>query len=205
MGLLALGPTCAIDAQAQANKASSAGSSAYSCTDASGRKLTSDRVIAACMDREQRQILSNGAVRIIAPKATLQEKAAQEAAARAAQERQREAARERLELRALLARYPDRAALDAARAEALKSPQSQIKMAQERLEQLAQSRKGIDQELEFYAKNPDNMPQTLRRKIDMHDSAVSAQRLDITNYSAEAVRINQRFDQEALRLIALWR
>lgn len=205
MGLLAYGLTFAAPLHAQQANNAANNSSAYTCTDASGRKLTSDRLIAACMDREQRQMLPNGSVRIIPPKATLQEKAAQENEARLAAERQREEARKRAEMRALLARYPDRAALDAARAEALKLPQSQVQSAQARIDELTKTRKSIDQELEFYAKNPEQIPHTLRRKIDSHESAINAQRLDIANYTAEATRINQRFDEEALRLIPLWR
>ncbi|HET7868163.1 MAG TPA: DUF4124 domain-containing protein, partial [Burkholderiaceae bacterium] len=39
---------------AAAQAAGSAGSGIYSCTDARGRRLTSDRPIIECLDREQR-------------------------------------------------------------------------------------------------------------------------------------------------------
>lgn len=204
MGVVAFGLSFSTAAGAAQPNANTSVTSAYTCVDASGRKLTSDRLIAACMDREQRQIFSNGTVRVIPPSATLKERLEREAQERQAQERKREEERQRSALRAMLARYPDREALEAARLEELKVPQLHIKAAQDKLDQLAKDRKAIDQELEFYAKNPDQVPQALRRKIDAHDAAVQSQRMDIANYNSEAARINQRFDQEAKRLTPLW-
>ena len=49
----------------------------YTCTDRYGKRITSDRPIAACIDREQRQLGSNGTLRrIIPPSYTGEERAA---------------------------------------------------------------------------------------------------------------------------------
>ena len=57
VGLLVFGHAAA---QAQSPEPQSG---IYSCVDAQGRKLTSDRQIAACVDREQRVLNPSGTVR----------------------------------------------------------------------------------------------------------------------------------------------
>ena len=65
--------------------------SIYTCVDAQGRRLTSDRPILACNDREQRELNSSGTTRrVIQPTMTASEREAREAREReAAVERQR--------------------------------------------------------------------------------------------------------------------
>ena len=47
----------------------------YQCTDATGKKLTSDRPIAACFDREQRELRPDGSVkRLVPPTMTSEER-----------------------------------------------------------------------------------------------------------------------------------
>ena len=51
----------------------------YTCVDAKGRKITSDRPIAECMDRAQQEISPTGTVRrVLLPPPTKQERAALE-------------------------------------------------------------------------------------------------------------------------------
>ncbi|WP_157667425.1 DUF4124 domain-containing protein [Comamonas serinivorans] len=180
-------------------------SNAYTCIDASGRKLTSDRLIAACMDREQREISATGTVRIIPPRATAKELQAQEETRRVELEKVRAAQRERAAERALLSRYPNRPTFDAARVEALKLPTDAVQAAEQRIAGLMADRKKLDQEMEFYVKDPSRAPAELRRKFDINDSALEAQRLSIANQKAEATRINARFDQDLTKLQQLWR
>lgn len=88
----------------------------YTCVDANGRRHTSDRPIAACLDREQRQLSKSGVVqRVVPPSYTAEEKAA--IAARAKQEelqRQQERAKAK-SMAALLQRFPNESAHQAAR------------------------------------------------------------------------------------------
>ncbi len=59
----------------------------YSCVDGKGRKITSDRPIAECMDRAQNEMSSQGTVkRVIAPSLTAAERAAAEEKEKAAAE-----------------------------------------------------------------------------------------------------------------------
>ena len=51
----------------------------YSCVDEKGRKLTSDRPIAECMDRPQKELNPSGTVRrVLAPPPTAKDRAALE-------------------------------------------------------------------------------------------------------------------------------
>jgi hypothetical protein len=56
------------------------GSTIYSCTDAQGKRLTSDRPIPECVGREQRVLNSDGSVRrVLPPTLTAAERAEAEA------------------------------------------------------------------------------------------------------------------------------
>src|SRR5687768_6154802 len=88
--------------------AGTASAAIYSCVDANGKKLTSDRPIAECATREQRVLNPDGSVRrILPPTLTADERAEQEA-------RERQQAAERAQLqdairrdRNLMVRFPN--------------------------------------------------------------------------------------------------
>ena len=80
---------------AQAQKAAGP-SGIYSCIDASGRRITADRPIPECADREQRVLSPSGMVRErLGPVLTDQERAAREAQRRKEVEEQARANEER--------------------------------------------------------------------------------------------------------------
>ena len=59
-----------------ASTAGPAAAAIYSCVDASGKRLTSDRPIAECSNREQRLLNADGSVRrIVTPDLTADERA----------------------------------------------------------------------------------------------------------------------------------
>jgi hypothetical protein len=104
--------------------------SIYTCVDASGRRLTSDRPILECIDREQRELTPSGTVRrIVAPSYTAQERAAMEAKALKEAEEQHRLADERQRLRALATRFPDQASFDRERAAAIATVEEVIATA----------------------------------------------------------------------------
>src|SRR5687768_13937884 len=90
--------------------AGTASAAIYSCVDANGKKLTSDRPIAECATREQRVLNPDGSVRrIVPPTLTADERAEQEA-------RERQLAVERAQQqdtvrrdRNLMVRFPNEA------------------------------------------------------------------------------------------------
>ena len=97
----------------------------YTCTDQYGRKLTSDRPIPECSDREQRELNRSGSTRRVVPRAMSPVEQQREAQRKREEQRQAEIARSQQRLdQALVARYPDKEAHDAGRKNALQ--QSQI-------------------------------------------------------------------------------
>ncbi|QTD45180.1 DUF4124 domain-containing protein [Ottowia testudinis] len=179
--------------------------SIYTCVDAQGRRLTSDRPIMACIDREQRELNSSGTTRrVIQPTMTAAEREARDARERdAAIERQRAQNMVRRD-QALATRYPDKAAHDAGRKEALAQTQSVVDAANARIAELLAERKTLDEEMEFYKKDRSKAPAKLRRGIEDNAQAVEAQQRAIAGQQDERNRINARFDEEAARLKPLW-
>lgn len=177
----------------------------YSCIDGKGRRITADRPIAECADREQRVLNSSGTVRsTLGPSLSPTEQAAQaEKERRAAEEKQRQAEAKRLE-RALAARYPNQAAHDAERANALATVYDAIQASQRRTQDLLEQRKKLLAEGEFYQNDPARFPPALKRKLEENDQLQAAQQRVVAGQEEEKQRVNGRFDQELARLRVLW-
>ena len=179
--------------------------SVYTCVDKQGRKLTSDRPIPECIDREQRELGPTGTVRrVIGPTLTDQERAALEVERRKEQEERNRIADERKRERVLLARYPDKASHDAERALALAQVDAVTATATQRIADLHGRRKTLDLEMEFYRKDPAKAPMMLRRQLAENDEEVQEQRRFIAGQDQEKRRIHQRFDEELAQLRKLW-
>ena len=179
--------------------------SIYSCVDSKGRRLTSDRPIAECSDRTQRELSSQGTTkRIVGPTLTAQERAAQEAKEKAVQEERAAALEEKRRDRALLSRYPNKAVHDNERALALEQVNEVIKVSDKRTQELTEQRSAITMELEFYKKDPSKLPAALKRRVDENDASVAVQRQFLTEQDLEKKRVNSRFDDELVRLKQLW-
>ncbi len=183
--------------------AGSAQAAIYSCTDAKGKRLTSDRPIPECAQRDQRVLNPDGSVRrILPPTLSAEERAEQETRdARLAAERatQQDALRRD---RNLMVRFPSQAAHDRARAVALDDVRAAVQRCERRLEDLAAERKPLLAETEFYVGRP--LPAKLRHALEGNETATEAQRVLIQNQQAEMVRINALFDAELVRLKQLW-
>lgn len=183
----------------------SSGASIYTCIDAQGRRITSDRPIVECLDREQRELGPTGVTRRkIGPSLTEQERAALEAQRRKEAEEQSRILEERRRDRVLLARYPNQAAHDAERAAALAQVDEMSAIARKRLQELLQERKALDTEMEFYQKDPGKAPLKLRRQVAENQDEMAAQWRFIANQEQEKRRIQQRFDAELAHLRQLW-
>lgn len=175
----------------------------YSCTTADGRRLTSDRPIAECNTREQRILNPDGSQRATLPPAlSPEEKVLQEA-------QERRLAAERATLRdairrdrTLMLRFPNEAAHQQGRSQALDDANKARLSSERRIKELAQERKPLADEAEFYKGRP--LPAKLKQQMDANDAAVEAQQQLIENQKAELVRINSRFDAELARLKKLW-
>jgi hypothetical protein len=180
-------------------------SSIYTCTDATGRKITADRPIASCMDRDQQVLSSQGwVVKVVPPALTDAQRAAQqekERQAQLAQQRQRD--QERFD-EALLTRYPTQAAHKAGRRTALAQTQLLLGDARQQLATLENERADLAGQMAAYARAPENAPAQLKRGIINNAQAIQAQQQLVTGYQADIDRINARFDAEDKRLTPAW-
>lgn len=174
----------------------------YTC-DYNGKKLTSDRPIPQCIDREQRILNSDGSTRErIPPTPTADERSAIEA--KQAQEvLERENRREAVRRdRNLLQRFPTEAVHNKAREAALDDIRKSLRTSETRLAKLEQERKPLLDETEFYVGKP--LPPKLKQQIEANEATTAAQRSLVLNQQAEIVRINNLYDVELERLRKLW-
>jgi hypothetical protein len=175
----------------------------YTCVNAAGRKLTSDRPIPECNDREQRVLNSDGSVREVRePSYTSEERSAREEAEnRRQQERisKQEAIRRD---RNLLARFPNEAAHTKARDAALGVVQDSIKRSEQRVADLQKERKPLVDEAEFYVGKP--LPIKLKQQLESVDVSIEAQRSIAQNQKVEVQRITDLYDGELAHLKKLW-
>ena len=190
-------------AWAQMTPPAKSGGSIFSCTDANGKRLTSDRPIPECVAREQWVLNADGSLRqVLPPTLTAAERAEAEA-------RQVEAAAERVAKqdtirrdRSLMARYPNEAAHRRARDAALETVRSSMRISESRIKTLTVERKPLEEETQFYAGK--QVPAKLKSQIDANDAALAAQRSLMQDQQAEVGRIDGLFDMELARLKKLW-
>lgn len=177
----------------------------FTCVDGKGRRLTADRPIAECTDREQQELGPTGIVkRRIGPQLTADERAIEEEKARQALEERNRLAEEKKRDRALLTRYPNRAVHDKERNAALALADAAIISAKKRTAELHAERKRLEVELEFFTKDPSRIPQQLTRQGEAIAQGLEAQARFIANQARDRQQINARFDEELLKLRALW-
>jgi hypothetical protein len=175
----------------------------YTCIDDKGRRLTADRPIAECSAKEQHILNRDGSLRkVIPPTLTAEERAEKEAKERAEKEAKAAAADAVRRDRNLMARFPNEAAHQRARENALDTVRLAMKATELRLRGLAAERKPLLDEAEFYQGKP--LPPRLKSQIDANDAAVEAQRGATSTQQAELERINRLYDAELERLRRLW-
>jgi hypothetical protein len=177
----------------------------YTCVDAKGRRLTSDRPIVECIDREQRELTPSGALRRkIGPSLTADERAAEEEKQRLAIEERNRLVEDKRRDRALLARYPNKVAHDKERDTALAQVDSIVESANQHIQGLMKDRKRLDLELEFFKNDPAKVPAKLKRQIEENANTTDAQKRFVLAQEEEKRRINVRFDEELAKLRQLW-
>ncbi len=177
----------------------------YTCVDSKGRKLTSDRPIVDCIDREQKVLNPSGTVRAkVGPSLTAAEKADIEAREKRELEERIRTNEEKRRDRALLIRYPSLAVHDKERAEAVAQVGLVRQTALSRVDELLKQRKVVTDEMEFYKKDPSKAPPALRRQVEEVNSNLAVQGRFIAEQDNEIRRVNARFDEELVRLKQLW-
>jgi DNA-binding transcriptional regulator GbsR (MarR family) len=104
----------------------------------------------------------------------------------------------------LVARYPDKATHDIERNAALLMVDEVTATAEKRIGELKQQRKTFDQEMEFYKKDPNKAPMSLRRKIGENEDSIAELQRFVLSQDQEKRKVHQRFDAELAKLKVLW-
>lgn len=177
----------------------------YTCVDAKGRRLTADRPIPECIDREQRELNPSGTVRRkIGPTLTAEERAAEEEKVRKASEERSRATEEKRRDRALLTRYPDRATHDKERYAATTQIDTLIATATKQIGELTGERGRLQTELEFFKGDLSKASPKLKRQVEENERQLQTEQRFLANQEAEKKRLTERYDEELGRLKALW-
>ena len=200
LGLATFGSTLLAQAAVPAS-----GAQIYTCIDAKGRKLNSDRPIMECLDREQTILNPSGTVKArIGPVLTAAERSQVEAKRRAElQERARKEEEKSLN-RSLLIRYPNQAAHQKDRDEAVAQLMLVKQAAAARVAELLKERTKQDDEMAFYARDPSKAPAKLQQQVNELKQTLAAQERFLAEQDSEINRISARFDEELKRLMPLW-
>lgn len=168
----------------------------YTCTTATGRKITADRPIPECMDREQRELqTTTGRVNIIKPKQTEAERLAEREAQKQVEREKESSLQQQRRDQQLLARYPDDAALEEKRNylldEAKKrwaptlSEQAQINARRKEITTAAEARRKAGKAPDFTATK--EAAQLERRTLQLQPMVDKAQAdLDQVNHDMDA-------------------
>jgi hypothetical protein len=176
----------------------------YSCVDARGHRLTADRPIMECLDREQQQYGENGLVRgKLPPSMTGEERAAEEEKTRREQQALQHQAELKRRDRVLLNRYPDASSHDRERAASLAQVDGAIAAGELRTAELQKQRAALEQQ----ARSPTRdiaKANGLKRALDQNAELQAELNRILTSQREERQRISVRFDEERVRLQTLW-
>ena len=178
----------------------------YRCTDATGKKITSDRPVRECANSPHDELNPDGSLRrIVPPPMTDDERAESERRDReekVAISAKNDAIRRD---RNLMQRFPDEATHRKARAKALDEFSGSVRNYEARIALLMIDRKKLKEEADFYGPPPRQpMPSKLKQQIDANDASLEAQKGLVQNQQTEIARINALYDAELGRLRKLW-
>ncbi len=177
----------------------------FRCVDANGKKITSDRPMPECANRDHSQLNPDGSLnRIIPPPPTDDERAEAERRdreAKVALSAKNDAIRRD---RNLMQRFPDEATHRKARAKALDEFSGSVRNYEARIALLEAERTKLREEAQFYIPVGKPLPARLKQSIDANDASLEAQNGLVQNQQTEIVRINALYDAELARLKKLW-
>ena len=179
-----------------------ASSRIYTCKDASGKTITSDRPLPECQGREGRVLSKTGTtVQTIEAPLTDEQRAAREAE----DEKKKEAAVLRAEQlrrdKALLSTYQNLDDLESKRQRALLQVEREMRESEKRVSLLEKTEQENKQEQEFYKRK--QMPVELKRRVDENEGALRAERLLLASKKDEIIQVHQKFDEDKRRYTEL--
>ena len=182
---------------AVATAASAQSATMYTCV-ANGRTYSGDRPPPECHNSDIRELNRDGSLRRVIPRPlTAEEQKARAIEAKKKAEEEERALAQRRRDRSLLEAYASEEEIDAARTKALISSNEVVKRSQVRLDRMAEERKRLMEETEFY-KNRET-PETIKRALAGNDQERGAELKIIKDAQSEMQRINERFDADKKR------
>jgi hypothetical protein len=194
---------CALAALLAAALPVAAQTKIYSCVDAKGRRLTADRPIPECLDREQLEHGASGTVRgRLPPAMSPREQAAHEERLRQEQEERQRAAERRRQDLSLLQRFPDAASHEKSRAETLARLDAALAASGQRTQALGGERTTLEARLKAA---PDAAARgQATRALEVNEAASTAHARAHAALLEERARAVARLEEERQRLAPLW-
>ena len=169
----------------------------YSCV-ANGRTFSGDRPPPECANSDIRELNRDGSLRRVIPRPlTAEEQKARAIEAKRKADEEEKALAQRRRDRSLLEAYASEQEIDVARAKALVSSSEVVKRSQSRLDRMAEERKRLEEETEFYKKR--EVPETIKRALANNEQERAAELKIIKDAQGEMQRINERFDADKKR------
>jgi len=169
----------------------------FTCV-ANGKTYSGDRPPPECLNSDMRELNRDGSVRRVIPRPlTVEEQRARALEAKKRIEAEELQLAQRRRDRSLLEAYATEAEIEAARKKSLESAEQIVKRSQERAASLAQDKKRLEDEAEFFKKR--EQPESLKRAFSLNDQAAAAEQRILAEANAEITRINDRFDAEKKR------
>lgn len=176
----------------------------YTCTDEYGRRLTSDRPIPECANRDQRELSSTGVTRrVLKPQPTASEIKARQAQAEKEREQRarKEAQRQRDE--SLAIRYPSLQLHEEARKRELETSALRAKLIEKHVQQLEEEKQRMQERLSKLP-DPNKISAAFRHSIEQNEANLQKQKDTLADENAQQAVINKRFDEEQVRLKPFW-
>ena len=174
----------------------------YTCKDANGKTITSDRPLPECQGREGRVLSGQGAtVKKIEAPLTPEQIAAREIEdqkKREDDERRREQARRD---KALLNTYASVEDIESKRQRALAQVEREARESERRISMLERQALENRSESEFYKKK--QMPSDLKRRLDENEAALKAEKHLFGSKKSEVAQVNVKFDEDKKRYMVL--
>ena len=151
-----------------------------------------------CSNSDIRELNRDGSLRRVIPRPlTAEEQKARAIEAKKKAEEEERALAQRRRDRSLLEAYASEQEIDVARTKALVSSNEVVQRSQVRLDRMAEERKRLMEETEFY-KNRET-PETIKRALANNDQERAAELKIIKDAQSEMQRINDRFDADKKR------
>ena len=202
MTIAALYRVLTVAALCVASVVASAQTRIYTCKDANGKTITSDRPLPECQGREGRVLSGQGAtIKKIEAPLTPEQLAAREVEE---QKKRDEDERRREQLRrdkALLNTYATLDDLESKRQRALAQVEREARESERRISVLERQAGENRAETEFYKRKA--LPPELKRRVDENEAALKAEKGLFAAKKSEVAQVNAKFDDDRRRYVEL--